>query len=92
MGTRTSLMRARKGYFTVWQRILLGVLEGEQFVTQLIKSVDTANTTFFVHLQYLKDWGLVETHREGRRVYVSLTGKGEKVAKIVSLLQSYVPS
>lgn len=64
--------------------ILCKLVEGEQPVGELAKSLDLRNTVVSQHLALLRREGLVAPRREGQTIYYSL--QGEAAEKLLQTL------
>lgn len=69
------------------KRLLLinALRDGERSVMDLCDETGIAQTNASQHLAVLRDKGLVEARRDGRRVYYSLTSK--KITEAMDLLR-----
>jgi len=56
-------------------RVLMGLLDGELCVCQIIELLDLAPSTVSKHLTVLHQAGLTEARKEGRWMYYRLPGK-----------------
>jgi len=59
--------------------VLKGLLPVPTTTTELARQLDLAPAAVSAHLSRLKDAGLVEPHRNGRKVYYRLGGAGESL-------------
>jgi len=62
--------------------VLKGLLPVPTTTTELARQLDLAPAAVSAHLSRLKDAGLVEPHRNGRKVYYRLSGAGESLLEI----------
>ena len=59
--------------------VLKGLLPVPTTTTELARQLDLAPAAVSAHLSRLKNAGLVEPHRNGRKVYYRLSGAGESL-------------
>ena len=62
--------------------VLKGLLTVPTTTTEMSRQLDLAPAAVSAHLSRLKDAGLVEPHRSGRKVYYRLTGAGESLLEV----------
>lgn len=62
--------------------VLKGLLPVPTTTTELARQLGLAPAAVSAHLSRLKDAGLVEPHRKGRKVYYRLSGAGEAMLRI----------
>lgn len=65
--------------------ILNALRNGEQSVSDLVEELQLPQANVSQHLAILRDRGLVETRREGQRVFYSVTS--EKIIEAMDLLR-----
>ncbi len=65
-------------------RMLISLLQGPKYLSQVAREADST----YVHVKHLADLmlakDLIRTEKKGKRVYVRLTEKGERLAKLVA--------
>lgn len=66
--------------FSDESRILWLLKAGEKNATQLLENMDVGQSTLSHHMKILCDSGIVESRREGKWVYYSLSGYGREAA------------
>ncbi|MBL9176270.1 MAG: winged helix-turn-helix transcriptional regulator [Verrucomicrobiales bacterium] len=71
-------------------RILLALRTGELCVCELSDALKVTQSTLSTHLQVIRASGLVETRREGRWSYYSLSDAGKPV--VDALARLFAPS
>ncbi len=66
-------------------KIIEHLLEGEKCVCEIFPHVKRTQSTVSIHLGNLEDAGILESRREGKKIFYKI--KDKKVVKIIKLLK-----
>ncbi|MCJ7429479.1 MAG: winged helix-turn-helix domain-containing protein [Candidatus Nanohaloarchaeota archaeon QJJ-5] len=70
-------------------RILLLLMDGEDYQYSLLDRFDISQPSLHEHLQDLESAGLIERDERGDRVYYSLTNIGETFSEALQSMEEY---
>jgi len=68
-------------------KLLCMLLQNEYCVCELLSAFEMSQSLISHHLADLKQAGLIESIKKGRRVYYSLTSHGKKVTELIFSLK-----
>lgn len=66
-------------------KIVEYLLEGEKCVCEIFPYVKRTQSTVSIHLGHLEDAGILESKREGKKIYYKI--KDNRIAKLIKILR-----